>query len=79
MYIFLCVLFVPGLYFNSPIVALRVQALEIHCFSLCICCWSGGIGATYLHSAPQTGYMTAAVAPHPTYFGTYSIFIKYGH
>ncbi|XP_030230108.1 inter-alpha-trypsin inhibitor heavy chain H3 isoform X2 [Gadus morhua] len=25
-------------------------------------------GVSYLHSAPQTGYMTAAVAPHPTYF-----------
>ncbi|XP_030230111.1 inter-alpha-trypsin inhibitor heavy chain H3 isoform X1 [Gadus morhua] len=28
----------------------------------------GGIGATYLHSAPQSGYMTTAAAPHPTYF-----------
>ncbi|XP_030230112.1 inter-alpha-trypsin inhibitor heavy chain H3 isoform X2 [Gadus morhua] len=25
-------------------------------------------GATYLHSAPQSGYMTTAAAPHPTYF-----------
>ena len=53
-----------------------MQALEVDCFSLCICCWSCGLCAGYAgYSPPQSvSYLIPARASAPTYFGMSSLF-----